>query len=166
MVVGFESPAFTCSQRARKLATVSRSSTWTPRTTRLVTSLSALLAAPLVGNPPRRIVLRLPAVGGTSTAKYQVPCLPSATSRGQVCPSCLPALSRQEQRRYTRPRRLTLKRSPPRVARSSPESRSSETRCRSCPVLLVLGAGCLGRRDESLCACTDDRATGLIDGDG
>jgi hypothetical protein len=67
-VVGFASPAFTCSQRARKLATVSRSSTRTPWAARLVTSASALLAAAFVVNPPRRMVRRLPAEFGMSTA--------------------------------------------------------------------------------------------------
>ncbi len=67
-MVGFASLAFTCSQRARKLATVSRSSTRTPWAVRLATSARARLAAAFVGKPPRRIVRRLPAVVGMSTA--------------------------------------------------------------------------------------------------
>nr|WP_232796950.1 hypothetical protein [Blastococcus atacamensis] len=67
-MVGFASLAFTCSQRVRKVATVSRSSTCTPWAARLVTSASARLAAALVEKPPRRIVFRFPAVEGRSTA--------------------------------------------------------------------------------------------------
>ncbi|MDP9428659.1 MAG: hypothetical protein M3Q47_07200 [Actinomycetota bacterium] len=52
----------------RNAATVSRSSTRTPLAARRVTSASSLLAAVLVGNPPRRMVFRRPSAVGTSTA--------------------------------------------------------------------------------------------------
>jgi len=68
-----------------------------------VTASSAVIAASLVANPPRRTRRRSPDAGRKSALTYQLP-RPGDRSSGQRAPSSFPVdSSRHPHRRYTEP---------------------------------------------------------------